>query len=220
MCVIVLRNLACRANCCGHTAYQHAGYGHSAFVFGNESLAQDTQVAPGDFCPSTLVDIVQKGIQYKELQARLAANGATLRAYTSAEILRSKDPVDLVKAAALPPNLAFNPYAARPRFSDHKHHVYTLSWHPSEAVLASGAADATGRIYHVGDSPRAQKSCDLLPHSVPGNGPVADVTGICWSPQGDKLASVTSDGHMRIWGKNGTEQAAPAVHLRASDSSS
>ena len=217
---MLLRKHSCRANCCGHTVYQHAGYGHSAFVFGNESLAKDAQVTPGDFCPSTLVDIVQKGIQYKELQARLAANGSVLRAYTSAELLRSKDPSDLVRAATSPANPSFSPSAARPRFSDHKHHVYTLSWHPSEAVLASGAADATGRIYHVGDSPRAQKSCDLLPHSVPGNGPVADVTGICWSPQGDKLASVTSDGHMRIWGKNGTEQAAPAVHLRASDSSS
>lgn len=180
-------------------------------MFGNESLAKDAQVAPGDFCPSTLVEIVQKGIQYKELQTRLAANGSALRAYTAAELLRSKDPSDLIKAATLPANPSHSPDSARQRFSDHKGHVYSLSWHPSEMVLASGAADAAGRIYHVGDNPKAQKSCDLLPHFAPGNSLNADVTGISWSPQGDRLASVTLDGHMRIWGKNGALRAAPAV---------
>jgi hypothetical protein len=188
--------------------YQLAGYGHSAFVFGNESQAKDAQVAPGDFCPSTLVDVVQKGIQYKELQIRLAANGSALRAYTAAELLRSKHPSDSIKAAMVPANLPGNLQHARPRFTDHSGHVYTLAWHPSEMVFASGASDASGRIYHVGDNPRAQRTCDLLPHSVPGNGPSADITGMSWSPQGNKLASVTLDGHMRIWGKNGAQQSA------------
>lgn len=189
----------------------HAGYSHSAFIFGNESLAKDAQVAPGDFCPSTLVDIVQKGIQYKELQTRLAANGSALRAYTAAELLRCKDPSDLIKAATLlASNPSCSPPSARQRFSDHKGHVYSLTWHPSQMVLASGAADAAGRIYHVGSSPKAQKTCDLLPHNVPGNTLNAEVTGISWSPQGDRLASVTLDGHMRIWGKNGA-RTAPVV---------
>lgn len=189
---------------------KRAGYGHSAFVFGNESSAKDAQVAPGDFCPSTLVDIVQKGIQYKELQTKLAANGSALRAFTSAELLRAKDPSELLKALTCPANTAHVPASARARFTDHKGHVYTLSWHPSEMILASGAADSAGRIYHVGANPKAQKSCDLLPHGVRVDGPTADVTGISWSPKGDKLASVTADGHMRIWGRNGA-QASTAV---------
>jgi transducin (beta)-like 1 len=52
---------------------KEAGFEHSAFTFGNESrVAVDRiSVAPSDVIPGTLVYVVQKGLQYLEVESTI-----------------------------------------------------------------------------------------------------------------------------------------------------
>jgi WD40 repeat protein len=179
-----------------------AGYTHTAFVFGNESLAKDTQVVPGEFAPSSLVDVVQKGIRFKELQARAAANGTKLRSFSSAELLRARNPDDLVKKSG--PNRELSPTSGQ-RLAGHTAHVLSLAWHPTESCLASASADFTVRIHHLSQNvqPGASCLCDVLRHHVPSSNGRCDVASVAWSPDGSQLASATLDGMLRIWNRNG-----------------
>lgn len=175
-----------------------AGYAHSAFIFGNETKAKDTPISPGEFCPSALVDLLQKGILYKELQTRIAANGNPVRDITSSELIRAKHPLDPLKSAVVSPV-----QAPRRRLTDHCGHIGAQAWHPSAVVLATGAADASARIYHMTNNIFDRQSCDILQHAVPGNIGMSEVAAVAWSPDGEKLATATFDGHMRLWSRNG-----------------
>jgi transducin (beta)-like 1 len=56
---------------------KEAGFEHSAFSFGNESrVAVDRiSVAPSEVVPGTLVYVVQKGLQYLEVESAIAEDG-------------------------------------------------------------------------------------------------------------------------------------------------
>eukprot|EP00892_Ulva_mutabilis_P000400 jgi/Ulvmu1/10360/UM061_0043.1 len=187
-----------------------SGYAHSAFIFGNETKAKDAPTSPGEFCPSALVDLIQKGILYKELQTRIAANGNPVRDITSSELIRAKHPLDPLKSAVVSPI-----QAPRRRWTDHTGHIGTQAWHPSEAILATGSADGSSRIYHMSSNVFDQQSCDILQHAVPGNIASSEVAAVAWAPDGDKIATATFDGHMRLWSRNGSmllcEQGLPPL---------
>lgn len=188
-----------------------AGYAHSAFIFGTESKAKDVATSPGEFCPSALVDLLQKGVLYKELETRLAAKGSPVREITSSELIRAKHPLDPLKSAVPSPI-----QAPRRRLTDHTGHISTQAWHPTEVALATGSADASTRIYHTGTNIFDQQTCDLLQHAIPGNVGMSEVAAVSWSPDGQKLATATFDGHMRLWSRSGmhcyAQQAARCCH--------
>lgn len=144
------------------------------------------------------MDLLQKGVLYKELQTRIAANGNPVREITSSELIRAKHPLDPLKSAVPSPI-----QAPGRRLSDHTGHIGTQAWHPKEVTLATGAADACTRIYHIGSNVFDQQTCDLLQHAVPGNVGMSEVAAVSWSPDGQKLATATFDGHMRLWSRNG-----------------
>ncbi len=48
-----------------------AGFQHSAFTFGYESLVHKTGINGADVPPGALISFIQKGLQYLELEANL-----------------------------------------------------------------------------------------------------------------------------------------------------
>jgi len=48
---------------------REAGLEHSAFTFANESRVNKMDVNPNDVLPGTLIYVVQKGLQFMEVEA-------------------------------------------------------------------------------------------------------------------------------------------------------
>ena len=55
---------------------QESGFTHSAFTFGYESLVHKSSVANADLPPGALISILQKGLQYIEIEAHLNEDGS------------------------------------------------------------------------------------------------------------------------------------------------
>lgn len=68
---------------------KEAGFEHSAFTFGNESrVAVDRiSVAPSDVIPGTLVYVVQKGLQYLEVESTICEDGNEVELEESINLL-------------------------------------------------------------------------------------------------------------------------------------
>lgn len=135
-----------------------------------------------------------------------------MRDISSSELIRAKHPSDPLNSAVESPL-----YAPSRRLTDHSGHISALAWHPSEVVLATGAADASARIYHMTKNVFDQQTCDVLQHAVPGNIGMSEVAAVAWSPDGEKLATATFDGHMRLWSRNGAQCNAPVLKPRQMD---
>lgn len=180
------------------------GYAHSAFIFGNESKAKDMSTSPGEFGKSALVGLLQRGVLYRELEARVAAKGSPVREMTSSELIRAKCQDDLLRLATAVPSPV--QVTAR-RLTDHTGHISTQAWHPSRVTLATGSADASSLVYSVGKTVFDPQTCDLLQHAIPGNAGMSEVAEVCWSPDGEKIATATFDGHVRLWSRTGTVSA-------------
>jgi transducin (beta)-like 1 len=48
-----------------------AGFSHTAYTFAHESSVTRTQVDPNNVAPGTLIALIQKGLQFLELEANL-----------------------------------------------------------------------------------------------------------------------------------------------------
>eukprot|EP00958_Prasinococcus_capsulatus_P014923 scaffold1575_cov352-Prasinococcus_capsulatus_cf.AAC.11 len=54
---------------------QESGFAHSAFTFGYESFVRNSPIDGNDVPPGALISIIQKGLQYLELEANLTDTG-------------------------------------------------------------------------------------------------------------------------------------------------
>eukprot|EP00983_Pelagomonas_calceolata_P023094 727225-Pelagomonas_calceolata.AAC.10 len=52
-------------------SYPHPGFTHTAFSFAHESGVTNAPVDPNNVAPGTLIALVQKGMQYLELEANV-----------------------------------------------------------------------------------------------------------------------------------------------------
>ena len=55
---------------------QESGFSHSAFTFAYESLVTKSAVTAGDLPPGALISLLQKGLQYVEIEAHLNEDGS------------------------------------------------------------------------------------------------------------------------------------------------
>ncbi|KXS13031.1 WD40 repeat-like protein [Gonapodya prolifera JEL478] len=86
----------------------------------------------------------------------------------------------------------------------HTSEVFALAWHPGGGWVASGAGDATGRIWPVPATPGTPVGPpSLLQHKTAG-ADGKDVTTLEWSPSGNLLATGAYDGKVRVWSTSGT----------------
>lgn len=191
-------------SCPQESARRVAGYQHSAFIFGKESLIGSAATGERRFEAGALVALIQKGIQYQELLAQDSASGesaeSTYRRYPVAQLLATPDATKL----AAPERDATTEHAGKP-LHGHTADVLAVAWSPQSAVLATAAADSTARLWHLqGAGSEAVVPCDILQHhQVEATGAAATVHALAWAPDASWVATAAFDGLVRVWGSHG-----------------
>lgn len=77
----------------------------------------------------------------------------------------------------------------------HKEDVYDLSWSPNSQKLLSGSVDNTAIVW---DLNKGTNDNILTDHK-------GFVQGVCWDPQGDFLATLSSDRMCRVFNETGKQ---------------
>eukprot|EP01048_Picozoa_sp_COSAG05_P019977 COSAG05_NODE_3280_length_2181_cov_1.617195_1_plen_314_part_00 len=196
---------------------QESGFTHSAFTFGYESFANKLNVDGAEVPPGALISFLQKGLQYCEVEATVASDGAdeveppTTLLQAASDMVsgarrkpkrkrqRTKGPT---ATAEVPIEVAKDECKV---LQGHKKEVFVCSWNPDQPLLASGSGDSSARIWKL-----AGNSTDsvVLDHNTGGGASVGadaskDITTLDWNTDGSKLATGCYDGIGRVWDKDG-----------------
>jgi transducin (beta)-like 1 len=217
---------------------QESGFTHSAFTFGYESLVHKSTVANADLPPGALVSILQKGLQYIEIEAHLNEDGSErtipepfallapeavrehrAQAMASESFLRSQEQLAQDAQDRISGKLVGNDRVTTLR--GHSSEVFICSWNPKLDLLASGSKDSTARLWQIphGDcgpaaGEMANKTTFVLKHVGDGAGSTEhkDVTTLDWNKNGTLLATGTFDGQARIWTREGALKSTLTKH--------
>jgi transducin (beta)-like 1 len=209
--------------------YLHeSGFRHSAFTFGAESLVAKSNVNGSKIPPGQLVNFIQKGLMYTELEKSVSDEGADSSATAPFEHLQDGSKGSSSKARSLggggPSSMDVDDAqggAADTTLTDEQ--VTTLSGHTSEVFicawsptgsggggqLASGSGDSTARIWHVPEGPCGKSQLGgmadpvVLHHFSTDKEKSKDVTTLDWNHDGSQLATGSYDGQARIWSASG-----------------
>lgn len=209
--------------------YLHeSGFRHSAFTFGAESLVAKSNVNGSKIPPGQLVNYIQKGLMYTELEKSVSDEGADSSATAPFEHLQDGSKGSSSKARSLggggPSSMDVDDAqggAADTTLTDEQ--VTTLSGHTSEVFicawsptgsggggqLASGSGDSTARIWHVPEGPCGKSQLGgmadpvVLHHFSTDKEKSKDVTTLDWNHDGSQLATGSYDGQARIWSASG-----------------
>lgn len=127
---------------------QESGFSHTAFAFAYESQICSSPTAESGLPPGALVSIIQKGLQYMDLESHLEKDGGASEDFdTSREIkAATKSPR---KRPAWTRNVEIKERDVV-LLEGHQKEVFTCAWNPRHEYLASGSGDSTARIWNVG----------------------------------------------------------------------
>ena len=213
---------------------QESGFTHSSFTFAYESLITKSSVTASDLPPGALISLLQKGLQYVEIEAHLNEDGtkrdmpdpfALLMPYSVRKRARmEKDAGDTNNSSSSSSSsssqitrkatIVRNDQVTMLR--GHSSEVFICSWNPKHDLLASGSKDSTARIWGIPNGASGMASGEVaslhprvLSHSGDGSsgdadGGHKDVTTLDWDPSGKLLATGTFDGQARIWNQEGS----------------
>ncbi|XP_057301743.1 F-box-like/WD repeat-containing protein ebi isoform X2 [Hydractinia symbiolongicarpus] len=212
---------------------QESGYQHSAYSFGIESHVVQSNINGSLVPPGALVNILQKGIQFIEGELCINDDGSlidNLDSLGNLPLIDAVIPESLADRAAsmyrlisqrTEINKKIMPQAINQTkqntdgeiiFNGHKSEVFSCSWHPSCTYLATGAADGIVGVWSM-DTDHSDMM--VLDHSldVGVKNQSADITSICWHPDGHYLATTSAlDYSVRIWEKAGNFVTSLAGH--------
>lgn len=150
---------------------QESGFVHSAFVFAYESLVGRSELATVDIPPGSLINFLQKGLQYVEIEKELEqhsksglSNGLSLLS-GSLELASKKgeDAMDVDsgskggtttmdlggKISSGAGDAGWVSQADVTELKGHEDEVLACVWNPVRDVLASGSADSTARVWNI-----------------------------------------------------------------------
>ena len=209
-----------------------AGFRHSAFTFGAESSVAKSNINGAKIPPGQLINFVQKGIMYAELERSVSEEGADLTSSEPFSLRRPNESSD-GKSSGGPPakkqhtgdgpsgsdgsanHSASNGKSLQQQSSEtsqeqvttlegHENEVFICAWNPRNGLLASGSGDSTARIWRVpeGSSKEKEKPA-VLQHFSNEKEKSKDVTTLDWNPSGSLLATGSYDGRARIWSASG-----------------
>ena len=194
---------------------QESGFSHSAFTFGYESFINKSNINGAGVAPGALVSLLQKGLQYCEVEAQVASDGpdeveppttllqaasdmvAGARRKPKAKRQRTKGP-----AAPAEQSLDIPPEDVQV-LKGHMKEVFVCSWNPERALLASGSGDSSARIWNLEAGVSESKRSIVLEHPKGADDSSKDITTLDWNSDGTKLATGCYDGIGRVWSKEG-----------------
>lgn len=188
---------------------QESGFVHSAFVFACESLVGKATISTADIPPGALINFIQKGLQYVEIERELSENTrdpSGLSLLAGSHDMETEDDQRTSQQGS-----TFVTAYDVTELKGHDAEVLVCAWNPKCDLLASGAGDATARIWTV---PRGASGLPATTEAsaepvvlIHGENPSAsenkDVTTLVWRPDGQKLATSSYDGRARIWSVKG-----------------
>jgi len=212
--------------------YLHeSGFRHSAFTFGAESLVAKSNVNGSKIPPGQLVNFIQKGLMYTELERSVSDDGADSSATEPFQHLQDSSKGSSSKAgssrdgqrkeAGGPSSMEVDGAQGVPAdatltdeqvttLSGHTSEVFICAWSPTALQLASGSGDSTARIWHVPEGPCGKSQLGemadpvVLHHFSTDKEKSKDVTTLDWNHDGSQLATGSYDGQARIWSASGT----------------
>ena len=140
---------------------QESGFTHSSFTFAYESLVTKSAVTASDLPPGALISLLQKGLQYVEIEAHLNEDGtkrdmpdpfALLMPYAVRKRARmEKDAGDSSSSSSS--GVVRKTTVVRSdevtMLRGHSSEVFICSWNPKYELLASGSKDSTARIWGI-----------------------------------------------------------------------
>jgi len=200
--------------------YLHeSGFRHAAYTFGCESFVAKSNINGAKIAPGELVNLVQKGIMYNDLERSVAEDGADVEAESSsvgrsagsskqAKRARTDEESAQAEAAEEAPEEE-TPEDKVTTLAGHTSEVFICAWSPTSLQLASGSGDSTARIWQVPDGPCGKQQACALPdpvvlHHFSGDKEKSkDVTTLDWNHDGTALATGSYDGQARIWSASG-----------------
>jgi len=214
--------------------YLHeSGFRHSAFTFGAESLVAKSNVNGSKIPPGQLVNYIQKGIMYTELERSVSDDGTDASAMEPFAHLQDGSKASSSKAGSSrdgqrkdaggggPSSMDVDSAEGAPAdgtltdeqvttLSGHTSEVFICAWSPTALQLASGSGDSTARIWHVPEGPCGKSQLGqmddpvVLHHFSTDKEKSKDVTTLDWNHDGSQLATGSYDGQARIWSATGT----------------
>lgn len=217
-------SLAAHARCRASPTRTAAGYAHSAFTFGNEGAVATVPPPRRAFAPGALLDLLQKGLHYKELQAQPAqqppaaaageaASGqsaataeaaAEYRVYTAQQLLHAQDAAALASSASSGAAAATADAAAAHAGTDdavvlagHTADVLVAARCSASGLLATGAADGTARIWNTGSAAHDAQQSMNADHTSAVRRPQA--TLLHHAPEAEGPLAV----HTAVWAPDG-----------------
>lgn len=193
---------------------QESGFTHSSFVFFNESTIPRTNINGANVPPGALISLVQRGLQYKEMETHLKEDGSEVRcaapfSLITPHVCQEVEPTeaDLMEIE----EECTVPEESVRVLKGHNSEVFLCSWSPDpkSSVLASGSGDSTARLWSVAAQAKGKaptKSSVLQHTSNVAGEPNKDVTTLDWRKDGLMLATGSYDGIARIWSSKGDLQ--------------
>mmetsp|Transcript_1715 Transcript_1715/g.3593 ORF Transcript_1715/g.3593 Transcript_1715/m.3593 type:complete len:487 (-) Transcript_1715:148-1608(-) len=214
--------------------YLHeSGFRHAAYTFGCESLVAKSNINGSKIAPGELVNLVQKGIMYMELERSVADDGSDIPNAEGFTLIRASGEANKQSKRARPAEAAEVPQEPKSEVAaevpsapavlketpeedvttlvGHSSEVFICAWSPTSLQLASGSGDSTARIWQVPEGPCGTAQMAQLAEPLvlqhysdeKDKEKSKDVTTLDWNHDGSALATGSYDGQARIWSSTG-----------------
>ncbi|CAB3989240.1 F-box-like WD repeat-containing TBL1XR1 isoform X1 [Paramuricea clavata] len=206
---------------------QESGFPHSAFSFGVESNSVHSSIDGVSIPSGALISVLQKGVQFVEAEACFGEDGTSFGdgELSLVEAVNPSTVSDLHTKALrqledkAKEQISFIDVTSGPDFpaakvttlEGHQSEVCVCSWNPSVDVLASGAGDATVRLWPFTNAEDIKEITPLVlaqeekDNINVGHAPGKDVTALDWNNDGTLLATGLYNGHIKIWNNEGQD---------------
>lgn len=184
---------------------QEAGFLHSSFVFGHESLVRHGPAHVDTVPTGALVQLIHKGLHYMEIEAHLRDDGTQKSCRRPFSILKPHvcdDSGDLVGNDEKPHKRDKTPEFREistdhvQTLDGHSDQVFVCQWNPIQPVLASASADGCTILWSM-DTGGDPVTLDQR------NGSAVDITTIDWNRAGTQLATGDYNGLACVWNADG-----------------
>lgn len=171
--------------------YLHeSGFGHSAFTFGCESMVAKSNINGAKIPPGELVNLVQKGIMYTELEQSVTEDGSLVENPEPFSLLRSSTDTKAQQ-------LASSSSRAHAKQNEQPESAQPTPMETDEGTSSGSQGNSHGQGQAVPATGVEEETPDDQVTTLAGH--TSEVFICAWSPTSLQLASGSGDSTARIW---------------------